>query len=481
MFCVSPPSWLCSLENDSFWQEMLYKKARRNKMWRHLLEEVLKKSSAFVGKEDSRRSTHQITDVTTSASDDLKNSLRRYRSAFESRKEHLDNRSNSALPSMRQIFCRISSVAERFSQFWSCQDENSPTTSGSDNEEVRLAHHDSGIQSVLHFTTRRRIAVGHRDGVVRCYQDEPPFSVLEDYRASEAAPINVIASFQRFLVTGAGTADISFWDLVDVDQETVGANKLATPAPPRSVLEFRHDAGPICFLKIRGNLLIASNYSGLVCVWRIESGIAETTSSSSSFRAHMIFSGNGLHWEMDVDVDPHYVASASSDGLRLWNLEDGALLRCVVDEEFRDTAVLSLPDEDFLIVGTDGGVLKMIRKSTGKVIGRFRRGGADDASFTSPVIRLERLEGRHLAVTYLVDAHCIWDLDVVITRFCSSLGESTSKKSDGGVGEVLSIPPESAFRLEANRVDYSRENIVYSAYVAGEVKICVVRRPASEM
>ena len=439
-------------------------------MWRHLLEEVLKKSSAFVGKEDSRRSTHQITDVTTSASDDLKNSLRRYRSAFESGKEHLDNRSNSALPSMRQIFCRISSVAERFSQFWSCQDENSPTTSGSDNEEVRLAHHDSGIQSVLHFTARRRIAVGHRDGVVRCYRDEPPFSVLENYCASEAAPINVIASFQRFLVTGAGTADISFWDLVDVD-EGIETNKTAPPAP-RSVLEFRHDAGPICFLKIRGNLLIASNYTGLVSVWRIESGIKET-----SLQAHPIFSVNGLncrYGDMDVDVDPHYVASASSDGVRLWSLDDGALLRCVADEEFYDTAVLFLPDEDLLIVGTDGGVLKMICKSTGKVIGRFR--GDFDAGET-PVVRLELIGGHHLAVTYDEDGHCIWDLDVVMSRF-SCLGEH-SKSDDGDV--VVSIPPESAFRLEANRVDYSRENVVYSACAAGEDKLCVVRRRELEM
>ena len=451
------------MENDSFWQDMLYKNARGNKTWRHFLEEVLNKREVFVADEDSR-SAHQITNVTASASDELKNSLRLYRSAFESRKQHLDSRANkAALPSMRQIFFRTSSVTERFSQFWSRQDENSAsTTPESENEEVSLAHHDSSIQSVLHFSARRRIAVGHHDGVVRCYRDEPPFSVTEHYRAIVAAPIYVIASFGRFLVTGAGTADISFWDLVD--EEMVEANK---PAPaPRSVLEFRHDAGPICFLKIRGNLLIASNYSGLVCVWRIESGIAET-----SLQAHPIFSGNGLHWEMDVDVDSHYVASASSDGLRLWNLDDGALLRCVVDEEFYDTAVLFLPDEDYLIVGTDGGVLKMIRKSTGKVIGRFR-GSADSAA---PVVRLERLEGHHLAVTYGEDAHCVWDLDVVISRCC--LGEATTKSD---VRDVVIIPPESAFRLEANRVDYSRENIVYSSCVNGEAKLSVVRRRTSE-
>ena len=447
-------SWHSSLDNESFWQDLLFRQARQDRNLRHFLTRILEEDNPLQQTAQSGADEEKVRYPIAS----LKTSLRHYLVQIDLGQCHQD----VPLSSMRQIFFKVAEESEKFTRFWSNLQTRQRASSSLETICLDSQPQESSIKSVLHFAARQRIVVGYVNGDVRCY-DQSTLAVKEHFRASteSSTPIFCLAAFRHLLVTGAGSGSVTFWNF-------------AEDGSPKPVIHFRHDVGPVCFLKIRDDRLIASSYSGLITVWRLELGL-----TSACVAVHPILNCNVGYWEMDVDVDRDYVASAASDGLRLWKLSEDdqePQARHIVDEQFYDLAVYLVPRRDYLVVATDGGILKLLKKSTGKLLARFYDGYLVSDQ-PSTVVKLSRVE-HFLVATYAEGWVRAWDLERIIEQCCQSSSSAAAGAGDNGDArdvKTIQIPSESMFPLEAAAVDYTNDSIAYSKCTITEQNVYLIR------
>ena len=253
-----------------------------------------------------------------------------------------------------------------------------------------------------------------------------------------------LVAYRQFLVTGDGNGKVAFWKFHD--GKVIEACQL------------QHDIGPTCFLKVRGDQVIASTYSGLISVWRLKYG-----DSNQQLTALRIFCTNVNYWEMDVDVDREFAVSASSDGIRIWrfqeNNSDPPCLR-IVDTSYFDFAVLLLTNTDFLLVAKDGNSFTLMRKATGAVVSSFRDAndipkGCAVSDIPTTVTRLGQI-GRFLVATYAEGWTRMWDLDQVVEECCRMGADAANDPN-----KCVVVQAEIEFHLDHMRMDYTESSVVY--------------------
>lgn len=153
------------------------------------------------------------------------------------------------------------------------------------------------------------------------------------------------------LVTGGKKGEIVLWDMQPDCHEILGCF-VPQNNPNQGTLKGHTDAIAALVFTANGEYLVSGSYDRTIKIWHLPTGEVRELGQ------HL-----GQIHTLAIAPDGQTLASASIDGLKLWNLRSGQLLQTISDNVNAVQAVAFSPDGALLATGGENNTIKIWRGS----------------------------------------------------------------------------------------------------------------------